>query len=289
MDTLRSAAGYIMGPGLIPQLLLTVLVLLVFYTLITLIETVVDAFKKYSRLSAVLLEDTYTGSQYIPQSPDTDYPLLYPSSNEVNGMEFTYSFHLFVNPESFSKESTKTQCGGVESARDTTSLRHIFHRGNKNAWPVMAPGVFLHGDVNTIRIYLNSSTSWDNHVDIPNIPVGKWFHMVITQKGKYMDIYINGNVTVRHEFKTIPRLNFGPIRVLNDITFPTGTNPRNTGDIKIDGAMKGMISRLKYYAFALNYSQIDALYREAPSKKIVSPSFSQAPPYFHDDWWVTRY
>jgi hypothetical protein len=33
-------------------------------------------------------------------------------------------------------------------------------------------------------------------------------------------------------------------------------------DYHIDGAMKGMVSRLKYYAYALNYSEIDSLYRE---------------------------
>jgi hypothetical protein len=60
-------------------------------------------------------------------------------------------------------------------------------------------------------------------------------------------------------------------------------------DFRVDQAMNGMVSRLKYFAYGLNYSQIDALYREGPSKKIVSKSYNQTPPYFYDNWWVTKY
>jgi hypothetical protein len=155
---------------------------------------------------------------------------------------------------------------------------------------LLAPGLFVDGKVNTLRLVMNSSTKWDNSVEIPNVPVGKWFHLVIILKGKYLDAYVNGNVTVRHQFAVVPKLNFGNVYVMSQIRLPTGAAgaPKDLG-IKVDGPMKGMVSRLKYYAYALNYSQIDELYREGPSKKIVSATFSETPPYFRDDWWVTRY
>lgn len=284
--------SYINGQGLVSQLLYTVIVLLVFYSIITVVETIVDGVKKYNRLTNVILSDTHTAKEIYYQDLERKdkYPLIYPSANEENGLEFSYSCHLFISPETFSKLNTADQCGNTINARSATTLRHVFHKGNKRGWPLMAPGVFVHGDINTIRIYMNSSVTWDNYVDIPNIPVGKWFHLVITMKGKYMDVFINGNVTMRHEFRAVPKLNSSAIRIMDDITFPQDAAQRNyVRNIQIDGPMKGMISRMKYYAFALNYSQIDELYREGPSKKVVSKSFGQKPPYLHDDWWVTRY
>jgi hypothetical protein len=124
-------------------------------------------------------------------------------------------------------------------------------------------------------------------VEVPNLPVGKWFHVVIVQKGQFMDVYINGNVAVRQQFSTIPVINYGNIMVLskNTLTASDGI----TGGFGVSGPMKGMISKLKYYAYAVSFSQIDSMYREGPSSKIISKSFDQTPPYFHDSWWVTRY
>jgi hypothetical protein len=216
---------------------------------------------------------------------------LYPSENEVNGLEFSYSMHMFISPDSFMTQSEPDQCGAVQNTGNMRPqlLRHVMSKGNKNGWPVMGPAVFLHSDKNTLRVYMNSVSKVDNYVDIPNIPIGKWFHLVILFKGKHMDVYLNGNVTIRHTFEEVPRLNFGPVRVLSDTQYPSGSSTNYLGDVQIDGAMKGMVSRLKYFAFALNYSQIDTLYREEPSKTIVSNSYDEKPPYFHDSWWVTRY
>jgi len=290
-QSVGSALGYLMGPGLVPQLLLTIVIMITVYSVIAIIETIVEAIKKYTQKSVTLLRDTYTSAQYISQDPLGPYPYLYPSENEVNGMEFSYSMHLFISPDSFMTSETD-QCGDQNNTGNMppSVLRHVMSKGNKNGWPIMGPAVFLHGDKNTLRVYMNSVSSVNNYVDIPNIPVGKWFHMVIMFKGKNLDVYINGNVVVRHTFGEVPKLNFGPVRVLTDIKFPSPSFTGYIGNIRIDGAMKGMISRLKYFAFSLNYSQIDTLYREQASKVIVSNSFDkEQPPYLHDSWWVTRY
>jgi hypothetical protein len=147
---------------------------------------------------------------------------------------------------------------------------------------------------NTLRIYMNSATKWDTYVSVQNVPVGKWFHMIIMAKGQYLDVYVNGNVTQRNQFKDAPRLNAGNIYVMWPVTFPVDGNlsadaKQNMGDFRVNGAMNGMVSRLKYFAYALTYSDIDGLFREGPSSTIVNKSFNELPPYFHDDWWVTRY
>ncbi len=292
MEYARSAFGYIIGPGFVPQLLLVILIMLVLYAIFSIFEIVVDAIKRYSRLTAVLAPYTYTANLVVPQDPeDSRIPLIYPSENEQEGMEFSYSMYLFVHPDTF--EATLVDRCGAESSQSVTKLRQILVKGSRKSFPLMAPGVFMHGDKNTLRVYMNSTMAWDNYVDIPNIPVGKWFHLVITMKGRFMDVYINGNVIMRHEFVSVPKLNYGGVYALyGDSKNSYDGLDKKTGNAvtyEIDGAMKGMISRVKYYGFALNYSQIDALYREGPSKRIESPSFLQQPPYMTDSWWVTKY
>jgi hypothetical protein len=279
--------GFLTGPGLVSQLLLFIVTILVLVSVITLVEKAVTAVQRFDKQTAVLFADTTPTQQVIVQSPNSGVPLIYNSMNEVNGMEFSYSMYLFINPETFEGFSSDS-CGG-QQRRDVTKLKHIMHKGGKDPYPLLSPGIFVEGSKNTLRIYMNSATSWDNYVEIPNVPVGKWFHMVVVLKGKYMDVYINGNVTVRHQFATVPKLNYGNVYIMYPAKFPSNPTDKIDAKFAVDGPMKGMVSRLKYYAFALNYSQIDGLYREGPSKTIVSQSYSEVPPYFHDDWWVTKY
>ena len=287
MEYVNQLLSYTTGPGFVPQLLLTVVALLAFYVVVTMFEYVVGGILKIDRQTTVLLDATTTSTQIIPQDANSKN-LIYNSENELNGMEFSYSSYLFISPETFEKSVTDS-CG-ASTTNDTTKLKHVFHKGSKDGFPLLGPGVFIHGNKNTLRIYMNSATKWDNYVEIPNIPVGKWFHMVITMKGKYLDVYINGNISVRHEFPTVPKLNYGSIYVLAPVRFPKSSSDTvNVGDFAVDNSAKGMVSRLKYFAYALNYSQIDALYREGPSKQIISTSYTETPPYLRDDWWVTHY
>jgi hypothetical protein len=47
-----------------------------------------------------------------------------------------------------------------------------------------------------------------------------------------------------------------------------------------------MISRFRYYSYAANFAQIDAMVREGPSSKIISKINGITSPYLADDWWV---
>jgi len=288
MEYAQGALSYVMGPGLIPQVLLVVVLLIVANTIITVIEVVVNAVKKMSQQTAVLQDNTIADKSTIVQMPGSDDPLIYNSENEPSGMAFSYSMWLFVDPKTF-ENARSVQCGANTNVT-TKTLKQILHKGSKSGFPLIAPGVFIKGDSNTLRVYMNSSTAWNNFVEVPNIPVGKWFHLVITMKGKFMDVYINGNIAVREEFNSVPKLNIGNIYILTPITFPPNPNtPLQVGDYKVDGAAVGMVSRIKYFSFAATYAQIDTLYREGPSKKIVSKSYAQTPPYFFDNWWVNRF
>jgi hypothetical protein len=272
------------SPNLISQLILTVVAITVVALVVWGLDGVMQTYADSSQNTASLFPNTTNTPQFISQDPAGGMPLVYNSKNQPNGMEFTYSMFLMIEPATFDQ---------TEGA--TRSLKHIFHKGYKNAFPAMSPGVFAESWSNNVRIYMNSVTSWNNYVTVKNVPVGKWFHMIIMIKGQFLDVYINGNVTQRNQFPDVPRLNAGNVYVMYPINFPTATDtgvPSNvmtdTG-FRVSGSISGMVSRLKYYAYALSYSDIDGLYREGPSTTIVNKSYNELPPYFHDDWWVTRY
>jgi hypothetical protein len=136
---------------------------------------------------------------------------------------------------------------------------------------------------------MGSADKWDNFVEIPNIPVEKWFHLVISCKGRSLDVFINGNVIQRMTLSSVPKLNFGDVYAFQNIA-NEDTRIDVTPDQRysVNGKADGMLSRFNYYAYALSYAEIDSLYRQGPSSKIVSAQ-NQVPPYMADAWWVQSY
>jgi hypothetical protein len=288
MDRVRlygqEALNFLNSDGLIPQLVLTIIIILAISAIISMFEMIVSGIRNYNKLTVNVLPNTYTSEQIYLQDPSlSEFDYLYPSSNEFNGIEFSFSFQLYIDPETY--KNTPASTAGIQK------FYNVFYKGDTaNIWPNMSPGVFLNTNDNTMRIYMNSINNIkDSYVEIPNMPVGKWFHMAIVQKGQGMDVYINGNIAVRHEFKSIPKFNLGPIVVFSRNTLEYNENQQHYGGFQVVGPMKGMISKLKYYAYAISFSQIDSLSLEGPSDKVITKAIDQTPPYFHDSWWVTRY
>jgi len=117
---------------------------------------------------------------------------------------------------------------------EKNTFKHVFHKGSKGVFPLMAPGVFFKSDTNTLRVYMNSSMNWNNYVDIANIPLKKWFHLVVMVKGKALDVYINGNLANRHKFTDIPKLNYGGFYVMLPKIINTKSIEGTCEDIRLE-------------------------------------------------------
>ena len=294
MDSAKAYAGgfasYLIGPGFVPQILLTIVFFIGLQIVLSILQTVVDTLKNVSKQVVVLQSDTVTGAYTIAQDPLLPKQ-IFNSNNEVNGTEFSYSMFVFVMPETFDTniETADSDCSVRKSQGN--KLRHVFSKGSKALFPLLSPGIFMESDTNTMRVYMNSSTTWNNYVSVPNIPVSKWFHLVVMMKGKFMDVYINGNVAARQQFQTVPKLNVGNVYIMSNRKFPTNSNDNVPVELAVSGPIKGMVSVATYYSYALTYSQIDDIYRRGPSKVLVNPQQMNfvIPPYLHDDWWVTQY
>ena len=224
----------------------------------------------------------YTASsedkQIVLQQDTTKFPNaqpILPSDNERTGIEFSYSFYLLVNENTFEGQDT---------------LHNVFYKGySNNPWPLQSPGVYIRGNVNTMRILLNSYKDPFAYVDIENIPVGKWFHVVLNYQNTALEIHINGRLTKKQTYTdSLPNLNYENITIFsNNVTTINRPNAK-IPNIQFKGSIFGKLSNLVYTRYAISYTEIQSLFKKGPSSITKSPMATETPPYFADSWWANQ-
>ncbi len=270
-------------PGIIQQILFTLAFLVGIYLALLFVNIVYTYFNRLYMNRTVLLPNTYNiddKSINIPQNPNLKGAKpVHLSTNERSGIEFSYTFYLNVNPSAFRQEY---------------GLCHIFHKGYSSQFPLLAPGVYMRSDTNTLRVYMNTFKTWNNYVEVENFPIGKWVHVAIVCSDNSLELYINGNLAKKLPFEGFtPYQNYEDICCFSQrrITLKHSIVP-STDEHGFDvfGAVKGMISRLNYFSYALCYAEIQQLMNEGPSSKIESAlNATNIPPYLDDTWWTQGY
>jgi hypothetical protein len=247
------------------------------------IEVVYKYINRLSINRKVLLPNTYNiddKSIIIPQNPNIrGNTHVSPSDNERSGIEFSYTFYLNVNPSAFRQEY---------------GLSHIFHKGYSSQFPLLSPGVYMRSDTNTLRVYMNSYKTWNNFIEVENIPIGKWVHIALVVSENSLEVYINGNLAKKLPFEGFaPYQNYQDIQCFSQrrITMRKTMIPSvDENGFDVFGAMKGQISRLNYFSYALCYAEIQQLMNEGPSSKLDSAlATGNVPPYLNDTWWSQGY
>ena len=200
------------------------------------------------------------------------------SVNERTGIEFAYSFYIYVLPSSF-------------TPNNNNKFTHVFHKGFAFPWPLIGPGVFMNATDNTMRVVMNTYKNPYTYADVTNFPIQKWVHVVLNCFKNGLDIFINGQLATRIPFTgTLPYQNFQDITLFANITSDTLTGvtaPAVLGgdSLRLTGSFNGNISNLIYARYALSVTEIQNLMNKGPSTKINVKS-RQAPPYLADDWWA---
>ena len=245
------------------------------------VELMYTYWNRLSMNRTVLVENTITSDKTIsiPQNPNVSGSnTVNLSSNERTGVEFSYSFYLNVNPSMF------------QGADQTAGLYHIFHKGYASQFPLMAPGAYMHSDQNTLRVYMNTYKTWNNYIDVENIPVSKWVHIVIVCKEHALEIYVNGNIAKKMSFDGFsPYQNYQDICCFSNrriLLSKSKVTSLGDSDLNILGAMKGLMSRLTYFNYGLSYSEIQQLMNQGPSSQMESSQSMDIPPYMADNWWT---
>ena len=281
--------GLIAGRGFFQQVLLVLITLTVLFFLFVTFEYLVISFMRMGSKMVELMPFTvasqdkqYTFTQDPNQVSEFSKQLLF-SDNERTGTEFSYSFFLYVNEQTFTGDDV---------------MKHVFHKGYKNAWPLMGPGVFVKGNSNTLRVVMNSYKNPMSFVDIDNMPVRKWFHCVLICRKNSLEIYINGNLIKKLPFEgSLPYQNFQDLilfspaklmvskvrTVVVDQVLPTGAD-----SIRVEGSFSGNLSNLFYFSYALSYTEIQALTAKGVSSKTLTKA-QDMPPYLTDTYWTSSY
>lgn len=123
--------------------------------------------------------------------------------------EFTYSFYLFID----------------NFYENMNFWKHIFHKGTlikqnetmeykewkevENEIPEQSVGVWLHNNVNDLRIAVTTDNKYDKleYIDIHNIHSNTWIHFTVIIKSYYIEVYKNGQLLNTRVFKDKPLFN----------------------------------------------------------------------------------
>tara|TARA_B100000925_G_scaffold138995_1_gene104167 strand:+ start:1296 stop:2099 length:804 start_codon:yes stop_codon:yes gene_type:complete len=244
------------GDSISSKILKVIIAMMVIYIVINLSKTLNKKFKNYKSSSPWILKGTKVGNKrmIVLQDPSKENALtLGRSENEKAGLEFTYSFWMHINDLNYKHGQWK----------------HIMHKGNDSSWPNRSPGVWLHPKKNAMRVYMNTFKHIAEYTDIEDLPVNKWFHVVIAVRQRNLDVFINGNLVKRHNLEGIPKQNYGDLFI---------NAWRGFG---------GFMSNIRYYDYYISYSEMDTALSIEPAVSGCVDS-NDVPPYFTPNWWTKQ-
>lgn len=285
-----------MGTGSVSQIVSGIAIVMVLYLVLSTMEYFYNSITGLWKDRIELFPDTYpSGSRMYTAIQNPTNPIaktINISENQRSGIEFSYAMFIYLNSSTFNTGDPTTR-----------KLYHILHKGYSKPYPLLGPGIFAWGDTNKIRVYMNAFDTWDNYTDVENIPMDKWFHLVVSCKGNTLYIYINGNLKnkVTLSNNTPPYQNYGDVYAFSSrtLTLTSGNvrsldnDPDFNGTLHSDttlnfaGSATGMISRVFYFSYALTYTEIQSLMNMGPSTVMAGPDMTISP-YLSDTWWTNN-
>jgi hypothetical protein len=178
----------------------------------------------------------------FPQDPSSNGAVtIYRSVNATDGVEFTWSVWIFINT--------------LQSSAGT--YQHVFSKGNSTIGedgmisPNNAPGVYLSPDTNNLLVVMNTFSTINEEINVPDIPINKWFNLIIRCQNTTLDIYVNGTITRSIELSGVPKQNYGDVYVA------------------MNGGFNGYVSNLWYYNYALGTLAIQNLVANGPNTNMI--------------------
>lgn len=262
---LAGTKDFMNSNSIISNFVFIILVLIVFLVVLQMSIQAITYYFKPSGNPKLIDGMVSTSNQLeITQNPyDGTGPLLR-SVNEREGLEFSWSSWIYIN-----------------TLKDTSTheYQHVYSKGSNTsvdvsgiALPNNGPGVYLKSDTNELRIVMDtfdeSNNSMNEHVEIDNIPMKKWVHVVVMCKNRYMDVYINGDLSKRKVLINVPQQNYGN-------TF-----------VGLNGGYDGYLSNLWYYNYALSVREIRRLFYKGPNMKMKGSMELKKKDYLSLNWFI---
>ena len=230
--------------SLVAKFAFLLLVLFGFVILLRLGISVLSYFVKPNE-SPHLIDGMVDATQMITfqQDPSNNGAVtIYRSVNATDGLEFTWSTWIFIN-------NLQTNAG---------IFKHVFSKGNSNLTengmiqPNNAPGLYIAPNTNSLVVVMNTFNVINEEIIIPDIPINKWFNVIIRCENTTLDVYINGTIARSVNLIGVPKQNYGDVYVA------------------MNGGFDGYISNLWYYNYALGTAAIQKIINGGPDTTMIS-------------------
>jgi hypothetical protein len=169
----------------------------------------------------------------------------------------------------------------IKPVQQNTGTQHVFSKGAGSKMDCTtagfsnnAPGVYLK-NINTLNVLMDTvekpACATTPTISIGNMPINKWFNVVIRLTNNTLDVYINGRLTKRVNLTAVPSQNYDDVFICNG------------------GGFGGYISDLKYFNSSIGTTQINALVSNGPNTSISTSSLRKnIPPYLSTSWYQSN-
>jgi len=263
-DLASDMPSYTSEWNIMEKIVFIILVIICFVILFSIGSSILGAVLQPSNPYVIDGLLTATNGKVFPNSPTTDGVVIQRSNNELTGIEFSWSVWINVSDLHGTKDYLH-----VFSKGDNSTLAPIDDRGISS--PNNAPGLYLSAETNQLLVVMNTFENIEEKVEVGNIPLLKWIHVLIRVEGQYLDVYVNGRLAKRKEMTSVPKQNNGGVYVASN------------------GGFNGFISNLRYYNKALSPGDIVGIVNQGPNLKLSSSEQKSLtntyPNYLALDWY----
>ena len=254
---INPTSEFIDSNSLVAKVAFLLLVLLGFVVILRLSITVLSYFITQAS-NPHLIDGMVEADQMIviPQDPSTSGSVVIPRSvNATDGIEFTWSVWVFI--DNLTHNAGKYKC--------------VFYKGNTYAsdpnatpseqkeqlglnFPNNAPGLYIAPNTNNMVVIMNTYNVINEQIIIEDVPLNKWFNVIIRCQNTTLDVYINGTILKSHQLHGVPKQNYGDVYIAPN------------------GGFAGNIADLWYYSYALGVREIIKLAERGPNTDSASTS-----------------
>ena len=263
-SVINASQSFLDSNSIIAKFVFLIFVLIVFLVAMNLGISLLMYFLSPPRNPAVI-DGLLTGNTPITVTQDPknkDSVMIFRSNNQSKGLEATWSVWL-----------------NIDGLTNAGKLAHVFNKGNDiydttgYATVNNGPGLYIKPDTNTIQIVMDeANTQKACNISLDNIPLKKWFHVVMRIQNNILDVYINGIISSRYVFNGVPKQNYDSVNVCQN------------------GGFSGKLSNLFYYDHALSIFDINNLVLRGPnlteSSKVKSNIGNYT--YLSNTWYASR-
>ena len=246
-DYTNMSSEFLESNSYIARAAFILLVVFVFFVLLRVATAVIKYFIGRSSEPVKLIDGMSDGSTRLgPLSQGFGSAYTIPrSSNEDNGIEFTWAVSLYIKDQ---PKSSTAKCmhifskGSVPTFTDTSASQTQTTITTIN----QAPGLYFDRVENKLIVKMDTFNNANaSDINIESIPHNKWLNVLIRCKQTLVDVYINGQVAKSTILPSTPKQNYGNVYIAES------------------GGFVGNISNLFYYKHALSINEIQKLLEDS--------------------------